>query len=223
MRDTSKGPWVYLKSNGEILVNGRIVSFKEMVTELRQRKWKGKNVYYGEANRIQSGRWRKCQSLFSAIMDAMPETRFESYESFKMSPGGEQRDEITVEEAAAELVEGNVRQPEMGPQYGYGLEYLCNEIGTLLAGIEGNGMLRALKLNTRLSEKRSPIPLKKPVGEFPLIGYLTAAEVQREVERLDTMDLSYPKDGEIEEDRKEPLWSLQKAARKRVGVVAFYH
>lgn len=223
VRDTSKGPWVYLKSNGEILVNGQILSYKEMITELRRREWKGKNIYYAEANRVQGGRWRKRQSLFDAIMDAMPDTQFESYESFKMSPGGEEVDEITVEEAAAELVEGTVSQPEMGPQYGYGLECLCKAIGTLLTGIEGSGMLQALKLGTRLSERRSPIPLKKPTGEFPIIGYLTAAEVQREADRLGAMDLSYPKDDEIEEDRQELLSSLQTAAKKGVGVVAFYH
>ena len=223
MRDTREGPWVYLKSNGEILVNGQIVPYKKVITELRQRKWKGKNLYYGEANRIQSGPWRETQSLYEAIMDAMPDTQFESYESFKMSPGGEEVDEISIEEAAAELVEGNVSQPEMGHQYGYGLECLCKEIGTFLAGIEGSGMLQALKLNTPLSKKRSPIPLKKPPGEFPLIGYLTAAEVEREVKRLEGMDLSFPKDEWIEQDRKEFLVALRKAAKKRLGVVAFYH
>jgi hypothetical protein len=47
--------------------------------------------------------------------------------------------------------------------------------------------------------------------------------VAKEVKRLEGMDLSYPKDELIEADRKELLQALQKAAKKKLGVVAFYH
>jgi len=63
----------------------------------------------------------------------------------------------------------------------------------------------------------------KTKDDFPLIGYLTAAEIEREVKRMEGTDLSFPKDELIEQDRKELLGALQKAAKKRVGVVAFYH
>jgi hypothetical protein len=112
----------------------------------------------------------------------------------------------------------------MGHQYGYGLERLCRELGTRLRGIEGKGgMLQALKLNTPLSKERPPVKLPKSKNDFPGIGHLTAAEVEREAKRLAGMDLSYTKDELIEEDRKELLRSLQKAAKKKLGVVAFYY
>jgi hypothetical protein len=83
-------------------------------------------------------------------------------------------------------------------------------------------MLQALKLNTPLSKERAPVKLPKS-DDFPAIGYLTADEVEKEVKRLGAMDLSFPKDELIEEDRRELLKALQKAAKKGVGVVAFYH
>ena len=43
------------------------------------------------------------------------------------------------------------------------------------------------------------------------------------MKRLEGMDLSYPASQLIEADRQELLWALRRAARKGVGVVAFYH
>ena len=77
-------------------------------------------------------------------------------------------------------------------------------------------------LDTPLAEERSPVPLPKR-NDFPVIVYLTAAEVRREAERLVGMDLSFPEDEGIEAERKALLRALRKAARKRVGVVGFYY
>ena len=50
-----------------------------------------------------------------------------------------------------------------------------------------------------------------------------AAAASFAVATADSMDLSYPKDELIEADRKELLRALQAAAKKKLGVVAFYH
>jgi hypothetical protein len=59
--------------------------------------------------------------------------------------------------------------------------------------------------------------------DFPEIGYLTADEVEREVERLRGLDLSYPASAEIEAERRAFSRRLRKAAAKRAGVVSFYY
>lgn len=219
-RKPTEGPQVMLNRKGEISLNGRTVSFEELIAELRQPTWQGTNFYYGEATGIR-GHWKEPYSLMYAVMADVPAGHFP-----EVKIGFDPRDdenELTEEKAAAELIEGKISQPKMGYQYGYGLKKLCSVLGTLLVAIEGKGgMLKALKLDTPLSKTRTPVELPKS-KEFPEIGYLTADEVEREVKRLEGMDLSYPKDELIEADRKELLRALQKAAKKKLGVVAFYH
>jgi len=103
-----------------------------------------------------------------------------------------------------------ITRPGMGSRYGYGLERLCEALGTRLTSIGGRrGPMKALKLDTSLAKVRLPVPLPKPRYDFPLIVYLTAAQVQREVERLGAMDLSFPKGEGIEAERKELLRALR--------------
>ena len=84
------------------------------------------------------------------------------------------------------------------------------------------GILSHLGLNTRLREERSPVRLPER-DDFPAISFLTATEVRREVKRLAALDLSFPQSAEIEQDRLTFSKCLKKAARKGVGIVAFYY
>lgn len=221
-KDPNFGPRVWYTRKKELLLDGQPVTWKELIAELSRPKWKGSQLYVRE-----DARW-KGDGLGYQIIDACSEGMAGSYFA-GLHIGADDEEwygtavELTPELAAAELVEGKLSQPKMDYLYGYGLEKLCEELGTLSTSIEGSGMLKGLKLDTPLSEKRTPIPLIKPKGEFPLIGYLTPDEVQSEVDRLGAMDLSYPKDDEIEEDRQDLLQALRKAAQKKLGVVAFYH
>lgn len=83
-------------------------------------------------------------------------------------------------------------------------------------------MLSHLDLDTRLGEERAPVPLPEE-RDSPVISYLSAQEVQREFARFRELDLSFPESVEVEEDRKALLGCLRKAAKKRAGIVAFYH
>jgi hypothetical protein len=218
---------VLLNNRSEIYLNREPVSFDELIAELSRSKWKGGYLYFYETDGPRTGRWRKEDSFLWAMLNGLPSHDFLEYQCCftlkELYSGYQEDDELSVEEAAAELVEGCVPRPRYAYQYGYGLERLCRVLGTFLTAIEGKGgMLKALSVNTPLSKDRSPVPLPKR-DDFPGIGYLTAAEVQREVDRLSGLDLSLPKDDNVKTDRKELLRSLQKAAKKRVGVVAFYY
>jgi hypothetical protein len=225
-RDPMQGPRVKLTRKSEIVLNGRPVSFDELRTELNRRTWKGTYLFtYLESGR-RTGRWSKPGSFALALSKLYPWTQFlgeMTCDSDEDLVQGWEDDEISEEQAAAELIQGRVSQPRQAHQYGYGLERLCQLLGSRLATIEGKrGMLQVLKLNTPLSNERSPVALPKR-DDFPVIGFLAADEVEREVERLRGLDLSYPKSAEIEEDRKTFCRCLEKASKKRIGIVAFYY
>jgi hypothetical protein len=83
-------------------------------------------------------------------------------------------------------------------------------------------MLYALELGTPLTRERSPVKLPRR-NDFPGIGYLTADEVKREIERLRTQDLPPPMYDMVEDDRRAFRWCLRQAAKKERGIVAFYY
>ncbi len=225
-KDPLQGPRVKLTRKGAIVLNGQAVTFDQLRTELNRRKWKGTYLFsYVEAT-PRTGRWRNPGSFSRALARACPHTQFlgtlECNGDEDLNHGWKD-DEISAEEAAAELVEGTVSQPGAAHQYGYGLERLCRLLGTRLATIEGKGgMLSALELETPLARKRAPVRLPKR-EEFPDVGYLTADEVRRELERLRGRDPSQPRSAGIEEGRKTFFRCLKQAAEKRVGIVAFYY
>src|SRR5262249_51779696 len=147
-KDPMQGPRVKLTSKGEILLNSQPVSFDELKAELNRPKWKGTYLLsYVEAT-PRTGRWRKPGSFPLALAKAYPHTQFLGTvvcDSDEDLAHGWEDDEISEEEAAAELVEGTVSQPEAAQQYGYGLERLCQLLGTWLGTIGGKrGMLTAL-------------------------------------------------------------------------------
>jgi hypothetical protein len=225
-KDPMQGPRIKLTSKSEIILNGQPVSFDELRTELNRRKWKGTYLFTYLENGRRTGRWSKPGSFARALSKVYPWTQFlgeMTCDSDEDLAHGWQDEEISEEQAAAELIEGWVSKPQQAHQYGYGLERLCQLLGSRLATIEGKrGMLQALKLNTPLSKERSPVSLPQR-DDFPVIGYLTADEVECEVERLRKLDLSSPKRAAIEEGRKTFFRCLKEAAKRRTSLVAFYY
>jgi hypothetical protein len=134
--------------------------------------------------------------------------------------GWEDVDELPADQALAELVCGQFTHPDCS--YGYALEQLCQALGTRLGNIGGKNRLKALKLDTPLSRTRLPVPMPE-VEEFPYISYLTADEIECEVERLRELDLSCPRSELIERDRRWLLQCLEAAADQRMSIVAFYY
>ena len=219
-----RGPRVKLTRKSEIILNGQRVSWSEFVREMRRPKWRGTYIYkFLEGGRT-TGRFAKGGSFPTAMGKALVGTRFlgEFCVSREEDLRGED-DELSVEQAALDLIEGTISRPEAAGQYGNALERLCDKLGTRLATIEGKGgILDHLGLDTRLCKERSPVRLPKTDG-YPSISYLTAKEVEGELKWLSGLELSYQYSAEIDEDRRTFLKCLQKAAKKRVGVVAFYY
>ena len=77
-------------------------------------------------------------------------------------------------------------------------------------------------LETPLEDQRPPIALPE-IDDFPFISSLSKEPLHVEVARLESMDLSFPDDEDIEESRRELLECLKQAAAKGHGVVTFYY
>ncbi len=162
-----------------------------------------------------------------ALLSALPPGQFlgtlTCTSDEELRNGWEADDELSVKQAACELIAGEISRPDCGHPYGYALEQLCRVLGTHLGTIAGKrGLLSHLGLGTQLREQRTPVPLPER-DDFPEIGYLTAEELRNEVEQLGATDLSDPQRPEIEEDRIAFLAYLQDAARRGMGIVAFYY
>lgn len=224
--DPTKGPRIKVTKDSELFLNGQPVSFDELIAALHNPVWKGTNLYlYQEDGGKRSGVFRKLGSFVEAFHPALPPNHYIGTLCCNDDAellSGWQDDDISEDQALRELIAGEFTRPDCAHQYGYALERLCPTLGTWLATIEGKGRLRALKLETPLSEARPPAPLPE-IPDFPYISYLTAEEVQGEVQRLRSIDLSYPKNAEIEQDRKAFYKCLTRAAKKQVGIVSFYY
>ena len=95
------------------------------------------------------------------------------------------------------------------------------KVGTFLDAV-GTDRLQSLQLKTPLSKTRLPVKLPR-IEDFPYISYLDAEELRAEVDRLRGMDLSYPRDREVEEERRYFLRLLESAVGQNRGVVGFYY
>jgi hypothetical protein len=221
--DAASGPRVKVSKNSELFLDGQPVSLDELHAALRKSKWKGAELYlYHESGR-KTGRW-KTPGSFEQALTLPRHIAGVMYcnDEADLLRGWQNDAEISDEQALVELIAGKFTRRECAPQYAYALERVCRTLGSRLANIPGKGQLRALKLDTPLSAPRLPAPLPK-YDDFPYVSYLTAAEVQHEIERLGSMNLSFPADADIEAARKTLLKCMKTAAKQEVGIVAFYY
>ncbi len=131
-------------------------------------------------------------------------------------------DDPTVGQALQEIINGESRSSSYAHQYGYAFKLMCQTLGEWLPDDDMIGDLEPLELQSPLEAFRSPINI--PANrDFPYIAYLTADEVQREAKRLETIDLSFPMDEDIEEAREAYANCINEAATKNLAVVTFYH
>jgi hypothetical protein len=237
--DPTKGPRVKVAKNSDIFLNGRLISWEDFQVAIVRPEWKGSNLYayqeraddviqradgsYAvETGKGHSGMFREVGSFAAALYRLPNDFSICWCNSEEELSSGWQEDEISDEQALREVIGGDFSDPACAHQYGYALERLCHALGDHLATIEGKGRLRALKIDTPLAKERSPVALPRN-DDFPYISYLTEDEVQREVQRLRSTDLSYPKNAEIESDRRELFQCLDAAAAKHRAVVSFYY
>ena len=236
--DPTKGPRVRVTAKSEIYFNGKLVTPEEFQAALIDPAWAGTNLYlYQEGvhgGQQREGQFKVLGSFMQFLLSLGP--YFEQHglifkkhiigieacstEEQFLNLGGPD-DDITEDQALEELIAGKLTQPESAHVYGYALEHLCRTIGAFLDAV-GTDRLRSLKLKTPLSKTRLPIKLPK-IEDFPYISYLDSEELRAEAARLRASDLSYPKDKEVEDERKHFLELLEKAAEQNRGVVGFYY
>lgn len=236
--DPTKGPRVLVNSRSEIYLDGKPVTVDEFKQGLVDPARAGTNMYLymavaAEGEQAQ-GAFAEPGSFMRFLWTLAP--YFEEHglifkkhiigihtcsSEEELATAGSPSDEITDDEAAAELIAGKPRRRGCGYAYGYALEELCRVIGTFLDAV-GTDRLEALELKTPLSKTRSPVKLPR-IDDFPYISYLDAERLRAEVARLRGMDLSYPGDQDIEDERRRFLRLLEQAAEQGRGVVGFYY
>ncbi len=237
--DPAKGAKVRLTWNSEIYLNGQKVTADELKEALLNPEWKGTHLHmYTEMNappgHKREGEFKELGSFSSKVnllaffqergmvfKEQYPGVESYSSEELFNKIGGPQT-EITDDRALEELIAGKLTQPQSAHVYGYVLEHLCQVIGTFLDNV-GTDRLRSLKLKTPLSKTRTPLKKLPKIAEYPYISYLDAEELKAEAARLRAMDVAYPKNPELEQERKYFLQLLEQAAEQNRGVVGFYH
>lgn len=225
---TTAGPRVKVSCLGELEFNGRPVLLPELKKELLRPDWAGQRlfVYVVDTPRGKraEGPFKEPGSFFRDVLFKLKGAAYDqiegcSKEQFAKLDGPPA--ELTKGQALEELVTGKPSQPGSDHVYGYAIEELCRALGTFLGAV-GTDCLRALEIKTPLSKKRSPVRLPR-IHDFPVISYLSADELRAEVDRLREMDLAYPSDREIEEERRRFLKLLTTAVKGGRGVVGFYY
>jgi hypothetical protein len=225
--DPTQGPRIKVTRNSQIILNGRPMTLDELRPALRDPRWDGTNVLFYHERGHKQGIWSDGASFMRALGAALGEAAAAGTRMIgivccateeELIRGWDDVDELSAEQATADLVAGTFTRPECS--YGYGLELLCQVLGDRLGVIGGKGRLKALKLETPLCDTRSPVPLPQ-TRDFPSISFLSTAEVRAEVERLAAMDLAFPKSAAVEEDRRSFLQWLRSAAGQGRAVVSF--
>lgn len=234
--DPTKGPRVRLTYRSEIELDGTLKSLDEFKEMLLRPDWRGMNLYVYQEDpprgQEPAGPFQEPGSFIRFFwtlgpfyqqhgLDRGPFVGIVACSQEQFASLDDPPEEPTEEEAAADLIAGKPPRRGCGHVYGYALEALCRTLGTALGPV-GTDCLRWLQVKTPLSKKRPPVKLPK-IEDFPTISYLDAAETRAEVDRLRSMDLAYPKDPEIEQERRRFLALLESAAEQGRGVVGFYY
>lgn len=236
--DPTKGPRVRVTGKSEIYLNGKLVTPDEFKHALLSPEWAGTYMYLYQQGpprgQQREGEFKVPGSFMRYLLSLAPffEERGLIFKKHiiginsctteeQFADLGDPDDEITADQALEELIAGKLTQPGSGHVYGYALEHLCRALGVFLDSV-GTDRLRSLRLKTPLSKTRSPVKLPK-IEDFPYISYLDAEELRAELARLRQTDLSYPKDEEVEQERKHFLQLLESAVEKKRGVVGFYY
>lgn len=237
--DPTKGPRVRVAWDSQLFLYGKPVTPDELKEALLSPEWKGTNLYWFQESKSPTGKpkegaFKELGSFMRFVMTLVPffEERGLIFKKHIVAIHGcsdeeeflglsDPDDEITPDQALEEVVAGKFTRKDCAHQYGYALEQLCLTLGTFLDAV-GTDQLRSLGLKTPLSRTRSPVKLPK-INDFPYISYLDADEVRAEVERLRALDLSCPRDAEVEAERKAFLNHLETAVHLERGIVGFYY
>lgn len=206
--------------DGSILFNDVPLAADAFRAELARPMWAGVRFRCIEKR---TGDFVQRAKLSAAVLAVIQEAAAKGIMSgWEWEVPNEGAEDFSLEQAIAELIAGKLSNPdeENRYQYGYALESICHALGQHLGTIEGDILLKHLKLKTPLSRKRKPVRLPA-TDDAPEISYLTSDEVRQENERLRTLDLAYPKSAEIETGRREYATLVATAAEQGQAIVAF--
>lgn len=156
------------------------------------------------------------QKLLNAIRENQVERLEELDECFE--------DEIeegapTTFAAIEQIVAGVITNSDDAAfQYGYAIEFICQELGERVL-TDDLGILSVLKLNTKLSQPRLPLPIPQP-EDFPEISFLTAYEVTTEHSRFTEEKSTWPQN-KLRKSREEFFEILSRARQSGKDLVTF--
>jgi hypothetical protein len=148
-------------------------------------------------------------------------------------------EEPTLNDAIDDLISGAEFRKGYGHLYGYVIEGMCEEMGTMLDNSELGGMNAdwaeevdqgmqdagvskdTLSLTGHLMYRKSPVPIPEP-DDFPFIGYLTKGVIPAAAAAMEAADLN-----SLGEEQKNALFEirgwLEACQKAGTDLVCFYH
>ncbi len=173
----------------------------------------------------------------AALVSAIADEFADLFEQDRFDADDE--DELTLELALHEIVEGKPLREGYGSKYGYVLKMLCWHLGKHLPNAHfssmdsdwadevDRGLSRAgvppetLALSWHLIYRGSPVAIPEP-DDFPAIGYLRAVEVTPALRALESANLA-ALEPEVREAVRELIGWLEECSRSACDLVCFYH
>ena len=132
--------------------------------------------------------------------------------------------ELDVETAIVHLVDGTtVSEFEDAFQYGYALEYICQDNAIDSWKIEGKRRLSHLKIKSVLFKNRSPVVLPE-YDDFPEIGYLSTLEATKELSTVFSRgQLKLDRNANIASDREIVITAVERSVDCNQSLIGFYY
>ncbi len=174
-------------------------------------------------------------SLLARIKETSParyRIRTWDYNTF----GGQERGEISIDDAIEEIVHRSISQPENAWQYGFALELICELLGVELpndefaylhAGIDdilGEAGLKGTAARM-LSTPRYPMPIPL-IEELPLISCLTMEEAAKDLDANGGPTVRGSNSGVLSEQEKTynrfKSW-LEHAVNTQNDIITFFY
>jgi hypothetical protein len=211
-------PTAVFLEDGGILWNEVRLSLEELKAELAKIEPGTKIPAIDKRSGNFLEKFKTSEEIMTVIQPAVRERMF----GFAWEESNETSDDFPIEEAISDLIKGVFTQKDEDNtfQYGYALERLCLVLGEHLGTLEGELLLRHLKLKSLLSRKKKPVKLPKS-EDVPEISFLSSDDVRAELVRVNSMDLAFPADSDIESGRREYASIIAKAAELGMAIVAF--
>jgi hypothetical protein len=138
-------------------------------------------------------------------------------------------DEDGIKQAICAIINGDLNNENIEPyQYGYALEVICQYLGErefieALESVRGSWTFN--EMWSWILESKPPVPIPDD-GDFPCIGHLYHADIQKELDRTNALDFSNrnEKEQEMYTEIRESLVELYETAiKEQFDIMTFYY